>query len=145
MRIEFTVPAIPVAQPRQRHRVMQVAGRTITQNFTPAKAPVNAYKAAVQLAASQAYQGPPLQCPLRLDCLFVLPRPKALMFKKREMPRVPHTTARGDLDNFWKSTVDALAGTMFGNDCQVYASTMEKWIASGSEQPHVVVTVQWDD
>lgn len=44
--IVMNVPGVPVAQPRQRHRV--IAGNV--SNYTPASSPVNAFKATVRLA-----------------------------------------------------------------------------------------------
>ncbi len=57
--IQFIVPAIPIAQPRQRHRVMRIGGRTIAQNYTPKKDPVNQFKATVALVASEHTNGSP--------------------------------------------------------------------------------------
>jgi Holliday junction resolvase RusA-like endonuclease len=140
MRIEFTVPAVPIAQPRQRHRVLQVAGRTIAQNYTPAKAPVNDFKATVRFAASAAYSGPPLTGPIDISIEFVLPRPKRLIWKTRQMPRESHTS-KPDIENLVKSVLDALTGTIWSDDAQVCHLLAAKWIASGLEQPQVKVLI----
>lgn len=56
--ITFTVPAVPVAQPRQRMRVVQThGGKTFAQNYTPVRDPVNAYKASCREAAANVYTG----------------------------------------------------------------------------------------
>ena len=47
--IAFTVPALPVAQPRQRHRVASIGGRMVAQNYTPTKSPANEFKATVNI------------------------------------------------------------------------------------------------
>lgn len=134
--ISFTVHAIPVAQPRQRHRVISSGGRTFATNFTPRADPVNAYKATVRLAASAAYTGPPLDGPLLVSLVFVMPRPKAMRWKSRPMPRAWQPTGK-DLDNLAKSTLDALIGLLFVNDCQVCRLLALKVIAAGDEAPHV--------
>lgn len=131
--ITFTVPAVPVAQPRQRHRVVTSGGRTFAQNYTPAKSPVSEYKATLRLAASQAYQGPPLEGPLSVSLLF-------LFNAKSKRARKPKAT-RPDCDNLAKSTLDALNGLLFIDDGQVVKLAIEKWHADGTEQPHVLVSI----
>lgn len=138
--IHFTVPTIPVAQPRQRHRVVSSGGRTFASNYTPKNDPVNAYKAAVQLAAREAYSGPPLDGPLALLAIFVFPRPKAMRWKTKPMPRVPHC-GKPDADNLIKSLTDALNGLTIVDDSRFASVVAAKWIAEGDEQPHCVVTI----
>lgn len=141
MTITFTVPAIPVAQPRQRHRVLTAGGRTFAQNYTPAKHPVNAFKAAVQLAARQAYTGPPIEGPVSLAMTAIFPRPKRLMWKSRTMLCEWHTT-KPDADNVVKAVKDALSGLLWRDDCQVCQLIVDKWIAGGDDQPGVVIQVE---
>lgn len=142
--IEFYVPAIPLAQPRQRVRVMHMGGKAIAQNYTPAKHPVNAYKAAVQLAYSwlpTALATGPLSGPLRVDCVFVMPRPKSKIWKTKPMPRERHCI-KPDRDNLLKSTLDALNGIAWVDDSQICAGECEKWVAAGDESPHVRITIR---
>jgi Holliday junction resolvase RusA-like endonuclease len=139
--IIFTVPAVPVPQPRQRHRVIHANGRAFAHNYTPAKDPVNAFKAAVQLASSQAYQGPPLEGPLDVSLIFVFPRPQRLVWKKRPMPRVWHTSVP-DRDNLMKSFQDALNKLIWVDDGQICDGVTLKYIAAGNEQPHVEVVIR---
>jgi len=137
--ISFTVPAVPVAQPRQRHRLIATkAGRTFTHNYTPANHPVQAFKAAVQLAAHSAYHGPPLEGPLHLMLTFLLPRPARLIWKNRPMPRLPHDK-KPDLDNLLKSFTDALSSILWRDDAQIAATVLAKMYAAGDEQPATYV------
>jgi Holliday junction resolvase RusA-like endonuclease len=136
--IRFTIPAVPVAQPRQRHRVLTAAGRTFAQNYTPEKSPVNAYKASCRAAARDVYQGPPLVGPIALTLTFVMPRPGSMIWKKRPMPRAHHGK-RPDCENLVKSTQDALSGLVYRDDCQIAKLFAEKVIAAGDEQPCVIV------
>lgn len=149
MRIAFTVPAVPVAQPRQRHRVIQAGGRTFASNYLPKSDPVNAFKAACQVAASQAYSGPPLDEPISMAIVFVMPRTKPSWLKK-ESPwfaawkageRIPHAVKRNDRDNLMKSVQDALNGLVYADDGLIYAGQPEKWLASETEQPHVEIVI----
>jgi len=138
--VSFVVPGVPVAQPRQRTRIVEAEDRTYTQNYTPAKHPVNAFKAAVALAVAAAYQGPPLEGPLRVSVLFLLPRPGRLIWKRREMPRV-WAPVKPDRDNLEKSLQDALNGQLWADDAQIVAGAVRKMYASGDEQPHTEVEV----
>lgn len=140
MMISFGVPCIPIAQPRQRHRVVLGHGRTFSQNYTPAKHPVQDFKATIRLAASQQYEGPPLEGPLGVALVFVLPRPGRLIWKTRPMPRAWHGS-KPDAENLAKSVLDALTGLIWRDDSQVSELTLRKYIASGGEQPNVVVTI----
>ena len=132
--ITFTVPAVPVAQPRQRHNHRG-------HSYLPKDHPVWAFKAAVALAAQQAYQGPPLEGPLQVSAVFVLPRPSRLRWKTRPMPRQWHT-GKPDRDNLEKALYDALNGCLWRDDSQVCDGPITKVIAAGDEQPHVEVTVE---
>jgi Holliday junction resolvase RusA-like endonuclease len=138
--IRFLVPAIPIAQPRQRHRVVSAGGRYFASNYTPAKDPVNAFKAAVQLAANRVYAGPPLVGPLRMDLVFVFPRPKSVP-KKLGSGRQWHTV-KPDRDNLQKSVQDALNGLLYRDDSQICDGVVLKFRAAEGEQPHVEVTVE---
>ena len=134
--IEFKVPAVPVAQPRAR--ATSIGGHA--RVYEPTSHPIAAFKASVRLAASCAFSGGALTGPLRVDCLFLFPRPKSLIFKKRDMPRVRHIK-KPDADNLAKSVLDALNGLVWVDDCQVCECVLTKWIAAGDEQPHVLVRV----
>ncbi len=134
--IRFSIPAIPVAQPRQRHAM--IGGHV--RNYTPTKHPVNAFKAATQIAASEAYKGPPLTGPLIVALTFVMPRPKSKNWKSREMPRYPHD-GKPDRDNLMKSFQDALNGLLWADDSQIFDGPVRKLVAGGNEQPHVEVEV----
>jgi Holliday junction resolvase RusA-like endonuclease len=148
--IQFSVPIVAVAQPRQRHRVIkQKDGKAFSGNYTPTKHPVNSFKASVRQAANAAYSGPPLTGPIRMDLVFVLPRTKPAWLKKTSRwwkewkagRRVPHAVSRNDRDNLMKSFQDALNQLTWVDDGQVYAGPVEKWIAADDEQPHVEVLI----
>lgn len=133
MKVVFTVPTLPVAQPRQRHSVVQHGGRIIARNYMPGNSPVHAYKAVVKLAAAEAYQGPPLEGPLTARIEFVFP--------SKRKTRVPKAT-KPDCDNLAKSTLDALNQLLFKDDGQIYELAVSKVHASAIEQPHVVIEIE---
>ena len=134
--IRFVVPAVPVAQPRQRHAI--IAGHV--RNFTPSDHPVQAFKATVRMAASAAYDGPPLEGALSMFALFVMPRPKAKTKKRGGNPRYHHT-GRPDVDNLMKSLADSLKGLCWNDDSQIAMSDIRKCVAAADEQPHVTVLI----
>jgi Holliday junction resolvase RusA-like endonuclease len=138
--ITIRCPGVPVAQPRQRQRVITVAGRVMAANYTPTKSPVNDFKAALKYAASQAYSGPPLTTPLRVDVTCVFPRPSNVVWKSKPMTRLPHAK-KPDRDNLEKSIFDALNNIIWRDDAQIYEGGFLKVIAAGDEQPHVLIEV----
>ncbi len=135
----FVVPGIPVAQPRQRLTVRTVSGRPLAINYTPAKSPVNQFKALCRMAAAKAYRGAPLTTAVAIEVTFVFPRPKSVR-KKDGSARLPHVS-RPDLDNVLKSLLDALSGVTFLDDSQVHVARVEKWKAAATEQPHTLVRI----
>lgn len=140
--LTFTVPAVPVAQPRAKATAFSGKARMYTPHKTSAgnSNGVAEFKALVKLCAAHAYHGPPFQGPLRVDCTFVFPRESSKVWKSKPMPRYWHTV-RPDRDNLDKLVLDSLSGLLWADDNQVCAGEILKWRAAGDEQPHVVVTV----
>ena len=137
--VSFEVPGIPIAQPRQRHRLAGIPGKSFIQNYTPKGDPVNAFKAAVRLVASQHFTVP-LEGPVILEATFIMPRPQAMMWKKRATPRAPHDH-KPDADNLGKALMDALKGVAWRDDSQVWSLKLMKVIANGQEVPRTLVTI----
>jgi len=125
--ISFFVSCLPIAQPRQRHRLVTTkSGRQFTTNYTPAKHPVNAFKAAVQLAAKNAtaMRLGVLTGPVLLELRFILPRPMNHFGTGRNAGRLKNSapswhTSRPDLENIEKAFLDALTGICWRDDSQV--------------------------
>lgn len=128
--IRFTVPGLPIAQPRQRHTRTGV-------NYTPTAHPVNAFKAAVRLAAQQEWAGRALiEGPVAVRILCVFPVPKAMMRKNRCIIRVP-CPKKPDVDNLFKSIADALNHVIWVDDSQIVNASISKMYAASAESPHV--------
>ena len=134
--IIFTVPAVPVAQPRARASSFGGHARI----YNDSKHPVMAFKAAVMMAFSREHSGEPLTGPLRCDITFVMQRPKGLIWKSRPMPRAYHAK-KPDRDNLDKAVLDSLKSLAWADDAQVCQGEIQKWIAAGDEQPHVVISI----
>lgn len=131
--IKILVPAIPVAQPRPRSA--RINGKTLTIS-NPVRHPVSAFKATCRVVAHKTYKGPPLEGPLGLSLLFVMPR----VGKSKVKSRVPHDK-RPDFDNLAKSCTDALTGLLWRDDNQLYEVRVSKVRAAWNEQPHVEIVV----
>ena len=140
--IQFTVPAVPVAQPRPRatmahggkgarmHEVTHIKNAATGERRPH---PIAEYKATVKMAAKAAYSGPPLTGPLAMWVLCVFPSKSK---HRRPKPTKP------DCDNLGKSTADALNGLTYKDDGQIVMLVVEKCHAAKDEQPHVVVTIE---
>jgi len=108
-------------------------------NYTPTGSPVNVYKAALQAAAGNL-DVPITDAPLRVAVTFVMDRPKKLLGKKSPAGRIPYAR-KPDLDNFLKSTLDALNGFLWHDDSQVWFVAAEKVYRAMDEQPGVIIQV----
>lgn len=134
---QITILGEPMSQPRQRHGI--VAGRA--RNWTPAKHPVNTYKAQIRLAWQQyGGQQPIAEGPVCLDVRLVFSRPKGRTWKTKPMPRYRHTS-KPDAENVVKAIQDALNGLAWRDDSQIALLTVSKFVASGQEGPHTVIGV----
>lgn len=135
MRIEFTVPGQPIAQPRARATRMGGHARM----YTPDNG-VKSFKEACRIMFATTYQGPPLDGPVHVAIRAVFSRPKRLVWKKRAMLQEWHT-GRPDADNVAKAASDALTGLAWRDDAQVCSLHVTKVYASGDEQPYTRITI----
>lgn len=138
--IELLIHTIPVAQPRQRHRIIATGGRQFTQNYTPAKHPVQQFKSDLRFAWSQQGCQGFGDAPLMVALLFVLPRPASKTKKRGDNPRMLHTS-RPDIENLAKGVLDALTGLAWNDDKQVCDLLIRKRVAAANETPHVAISV----
>ena len=138
-RVEFFVPGLPVAQPRQRHAM--IAGHV--RNYTPTASPVNAFKATVKLACREALpDGWDFSAPMRMRISATFPRPKSKT-KKRGANVFYPKTSKPDLDNLWKSIADALTGVAWNDDAQVWESTITKIVGSPDDEVGVSILIEF--
>ena len=142
--IALRIATVPIAQPRQRTTIRTTRdGKIFTGNYTPANHPVRQFKSDLRAAVSSEI-AEPFDGPVRLAVLFLLPRPKRLIWKRRPMPRCCHTS-RPDLDNLVKATKDALNGIAWRDDSQVVELSAGKCYASGNELPGVEIAIESAD
>lgn len=138
--IEFFVPAAPVAQPRQRHRVTRIGGRTVAQNYTPESHPVNEFKRAVRFWAKREIKSP-LVGPIAVDLLLIFPRPKS---RRRKFNKTEPYCQKPDWDNLSKSICDALNGVAWKDDAQITSARICKRLAGDNVAPGVRITITED-
>jgi Holliday junction resolvase RusA-like endonuclease len=139
--VAFTVPAIPIAQPRPR---AAMAGGHARVYGAAKDHPIHAFKAAVMHRANAEYDMAPHDGPVAISVLCVLPRPKHMFWKTKPMPRERHI-GRPDADNIFKAVTDSLNGLVFTDDSRIYEATVVKAIAAGDEQPHCEVVIRLED
>lgn len=133
MKLEFTVLGTPVAQPRQRHRVV----KGIVMNYTPKKHPVQAFKQAIGIKAKEVYKGKPLTCPLRLSVLCIFPRVSGMPLRGERIWK----DTKPDFDNLAKAICDALNNVIWRDDSQVVSAWVEKFYSDSEEEPRVEIEI----
>lgn len=75
------------------------------------------------------------------DVTFYLPRPKALLTKRKACQAVPHTK-RPDLDKLARSAKDALSRVLWTDDSQVTDLVARKRYCAAGESPRAVIVVR---
>ena len=119
MSINIFVPGEPVAKGRPR---MTRTGHA----YTPAK--TRSYESKMALFGHQAMAGKtPLDSPLHVDLVVVLPIPASWSERKKKEARAFRLLPAGrkDLDNFVK-TLDGLNGIVWNDDGQICALSARK-------------------
>jgi Holliday junction resolvase RusA-like endonuclease len=131
--IQFFVPGIPrpggskkgFYNPKIGRVMMVKAGGQYEENW----------RQAVAHSAMQAMKDePPFKGPVRLSCLFYMPRPKYHYHTSKKMSgklrteyhgACPHLSAP-DRGKLLRSTEDAMKGIVYADDSQVYAGPVNK-------------------
>jgi len=143
--ITFSVLGEPVARPRERARIVgKPGGKQFIQHYTPAKHPVNAYKAAIQAAYREASQcgaldiGDDDAVTLEVWCIFH--RPACITRKTLPNPARRHR-AKPDADNVAKSVMDALNELAWPDDAVVSDQRLHKRVAAGGQLPQTIIRI----
>lgn len=97
---------------------------------------VQPWRAAVAQAATLMCPPTPIDGPVFVFIVFVLPRPKSLP------KRVTHMVKKPDLDKLIRSTLDALSGIAYVDDNRVTAITATKHYARAGETPGAQITIE---
>lgn len=150
----FRVIGNPIAQPRQRIRVVKTrAGRVFAQNYTPTKSPANEWKRMVSIEALNAALQRrhefkrPISGPLAVSMGFYFERPRHHIGadgKPRKSSPQNHTQ-KPDLDNLAKAVLDALvSASIIADDAHVvWLEVSKQW---ADNHPHgVECSITWDE
>lgn len=136
MTITFTVPGLPVAQPRQRHAM--IAGHV--RNYVPSKHAIHDFKASVKIAAAGAYRGSLLIGPLEVTIRFVWPCSSSR--RKAERGMQSWRAKKPDIDNLCKAVFDALNGVLFHDDAQIAGLHASKIEGAHGEQARTEIEIE---
>jgi crossover junction endodeoxyribonuclease RusA len=134
MTVTFTVRGIPV--PQGSARAFIAGGRAIVATEAH-RGSLGAWRTAIATEARAAMgEDPLLTGPVRVDLLFVLPRPKSAP-KRRLYP-----DGKPDVDKLARAALDALTGVVFSDDarvCLLKAAKVYPGEAAGYPGVHVDV------
>lgn len=108
---------------------------------------LEAWQGSIALQARAAFDGPPLECPVRLTMTLFLERPKSHYLSSGRLRKgAPHhatSKKAGDLTNHEKAVEDALTGILWVDDSQVVEKgRTAKFYAGPSVQPGVLIEVE---
>ena len=143
-RIEFFVPGIP--RPGGSKRFLGFGKRTGRAILVDDCKRNKEWRAMVAFTAVQNHRGSPLEGPLSLSVVFVLPRPKSHFtprgILRRSAPRFP--TVKPDRTKLLRAVEDALTGILWRDDAQIVGGPVEKVYAGeeGFPTPGVWIRVE---
>jgi Holliday junction resolvase RusA-like endonuclease len=129
--IQFWVPGIPQPGGSKKGFVNPSTKRVVIVDDAKRN---KEWRSVVAMAAREAYQGVPLDCPLSVRVCFYLPRPRGHYRTGKNAgqllasaPAFP--TKKPDSTKLWRSTEDALSGILWRDDSQVVRQVVEKKFA----------------
>lgn len=145
--VKFFVEGKPIAQPRHR---MAMSKKGKPHAYTPSGA-IQAWKAAVMLAAKPHRPLKPLEGPVELGLRFYFARPQRLLKKTSPTGRIPHII-KPDRNNLVKAVEDALTEVgIWKDDCQIWNGiwmTSKEYVSldpgAGSMNPGVLIVIKGD-
>lgn len=144
MKIEFFVPGIPRPGGSKRAFFNRRTGKAMVVEDCKTN---RDWRATVQLAARDAYSGPPLSGPIALYVVFHLPRPKSHYGTGRNADRLKPSAPRWhatkpDTTKLLRSTEDALTGVIWRDDALIARQTAVKQYAETCGAMIVAATLE---
>lgn len=127
--VSFTVEGDPHGKGRPRFRRFKNFVSTYTDTKT------KTYEAKIKDAAKQAMgSSPPIEGPVRLDCIVKLPVPKSYSKKRSDacLNGSEWPTKKPDWDNVAKAVADAINEIVFVDDTQVVIARVVKVYSADS-------------
>ena len=133
----FNLPVEPVAQMRPRF-----TRRPYVHAYDPVK--VKRYKETLAWHARNQWTAAPATGPIKLQLHFFRPVQKSLskIEHARRLSGAHRPIVKPDLDNYIKSTLDALTGVLWADDNAIIKIEAEKYY---SDQPRVEIVMEVED
>ena len=133
----FKLPVEPVAQMRPRF-----TRRPYVHAYDPVK--VKQYKQTLARHAQDQWMASPATGPIKLQLRFFRPVQKSLSKTEhaRRLSGAHRPIVKPDLDNYIKSTLDALTGVLWADDNAIIKIEAEKYY---SDQPRVEIVMEVED
>lgn len=144
--IKFVIPGVAVPKERARARIVAPKGRKpFVSMYTPAE--TREYEEKVKAIAWRAWgASPPSTRPIEMQITVHAEIPESWPKWKREAAIRSEIVPAGtpDLDNLCKAIGDAMNGTVYADDGQIYAVDMVKLYATdGRARIEVIVRENW--
>lgn len=133
--ISFTIPVEPKSIQFSGKRLSIRNGKPIF--FKTGKA--SSYQSTITLLARKYAPQQPLEGPISVDFIFILPRPKSL-FRKSDPAGLIPCDKRPDIDNMRKGTQDAIKG-FWKDDGQIYSGETMKFYAEKDNSARIIVSI----
>jgi Holliday junction resolvase RusA-like endonuclease len=156
------VVGTPVAQPRPKIRIVRKAfamcaaflsggpkkvygtlHRCVTgQAYVPSDHAIHDWRATVGRAV-RGVVWDKITEPVAVRCVFLMPRPQAMIWSTKPMPRVFYAAKTNDGDNLLKAVFDACNDAeIWDDDGQVVEGSFGRRYAAGDEQPGVEISIR---
>jgi len=129
----ISAPIAPHAKGRPRTAIRGGSATVYTPKAT------KQWETALLLHAIRQIGRPGITEPVRVDCLFVLARPKRI--RKSERQGLLWAPVRPDVDNLRKAVLDALS-PLWTDDALVVCGDSLKCYAEAGEAPRVVIRIR---
>lgn len=136
--IELFIPGDPIAKKRPRFvRRGKFVGTYNSQETEEGR---------FLLSVREQYKRELLEGPLRVEMLFLFPRPQSHYGKKGLKSSAPaYHTKKPDLDNLVKFAKDCLNNEVWNDDCQVTRLTVVKKYIDPDEKPSTTIIIKPDE
>lgn len=137
-RISFTLSICPQTIQSDNRIGRSKSGKAIIYSGKAKKD----YQFLVAVSAKRYRPSQPFIGPLKMDLVFILARPKALMRKCDSDDLIP-MSRRPDRDNLQKGTQDGLSAAGFWlDDAQIFDGRVAKFYAEKGGDPRIIVTIE---
>jgi Holliday junction resolvase RusA-like endonuclease len=136
--VDIVIPGVPIAKPRAKGFYNKNTGRM--HHYYKNDKTLSSFEQLIKIKAEELFIKP-LAGPICLSVQFLMPRPKVMIWKTKEMPRVP-CAKRPDADNLIKTIEDSLNNIAYFDDAQIAELHVWKNYHSGDEGPKTIIRIE---